>query len=59
MKKSEYENVSEVLFLWFTQQRHKNMPITGQILQEKALIFQKEFNKGKPDFMASTGGLHC
>jgi hypothetical protein len=47
MKKFEYEKASEALFLWFTQQKHKSMPITGQILQEKALTFQKEFNEGE------------
>uniref|UniRef100_K7F690 HTH CENPB-type domain-containing protein n=1 Tax=Pelodiscus sinensis TaxID=13735 RepID=K7F690_PELSI len=56
-KKCEYEKVSEALFLWFTQQRDKGMPITGPILQEKALIFQKEFNEGEPDFTASVGWL--
>uniref|UniRef100_K7G469 HTH CENPB-type domain-containing protein n=1 Tax=Pelodiscus sinensis TaxID=13735 RepID=K7G469_PELSI len=50
------EKVSEALFLWFTQQRDKG-PITGPILQEKALSFQKEFNEEEPDFMASVGWL--
>uniref|UniRef100_K7GBZ6 HTH CENPB-type domain-containing protein n=1 Tax=Pelodiscus sinensis TaxID=13735 RepID=K7GBZ6_PELSI len=59
MKKCEYEKVSEALFLWFTQQRDKGMPLTGPILQEKALNFQKEFNEGKPDFTASVGWLDC
>uniref|UniRef100_K7G5J3 Jerky protein homolog-like n=1 Tax=Pelodiscus sinensis TaxID=13735 RepID=K7G5J3_PELSI len=34
-------------------------PITGPILQEKALSFQKEFNEGEPDFMASGDWLDC
>uniref|UniRef100_K7GGY3 HTH CENPB-type domain-containing protein n=1 Tax=Pelodiscus sinensis TaxID=13735 RepID=K7GGY3_PELSI len=57
MKKCEYEKVGEALFLWFTRQRDKGIPITGPILQEKALSFQKEFNEGEPDFMASVGWL--
>uniref|UniRef100_K7FE06 HTH CENPB-type domain-containing protein n=1 Tax=Pelodiscus sinensis TaxID=13735 RepID=K7FE06_PELSI len=50
MKKCEHEKVSEALFLWFTRQRDEAMPITGPILQEKALSFQKEFNEREPDF---------
>jgi hypothetical protein len=57
MKKCEYEKVSEALFLWFTNQREKGMPITGPILQQKAPIFQKECNEGEPDFTASVGWL--
>uniref|UniRef100_K7FY89 HTH CENPB-type domain-containing protein n=1 Tax=Pelodiscus sinensis TaxID=13735 RepID=K7FY89_PELSI len=57
MKKCEYEKVSEALFLWFTQQRDKGMPITGLTLQEKALSFQKECNEGEPDLTGSVGWL--
>jgi hypothetical protein len=35
------------------------MPITGLILQEKALIFQMGFNEGEPDFTASVSWLYC
>lgn len=57
MKKSEYEKVSEALFIWFTQFREKGVPVSGPILQEKALKFQKEFNEGDADFTASVGWL--
>lgn len=58
MKKCEYEKVSEALFLWFTQQREKGVPITGPLLQEKALVFHKEFNEGESDFTASIGWIN-
>jgi hypothetical protein len=57
MKKCEYEKVSEALFLWFTQQREKGVPITGPLLQEKALVFHKEFDEGESDFTASMGWI--
>jgi transposase-like protein len=57
MKKCEYEKVSEALFLWFTQQRENGVPITGPLLQEKALFFHKEFNEGDSDFTASIGWI--
>lgn len=41
MKKFEYEKVSEALYLWFTQLRYKGVPISGPILQQKALKVSK------------------
>lgn len=46
-----------VLLTQLTQQRNKGRPITGPIRQEKALIFQKEFNEREPDFTAHVGWL--
>lgn len=57
MKRCEYEQTSEALFLWYSQQRARGMPISGPILQEKALTFQKEFEDGEQDFTASVGWL--
>lgn len=57
MKNSDYEKVSEALYIWFTQFRDKGVPISGPILKEKALQFQKEFNEGDADFTASVGWL--
>lgn len=39
MKKCDYEKVSEALYVWFTQFRDKGVPISGPILQQKALHF--------------------
>jgi hypothetical protein len=47
MKKREFEKTSEALILWFTQMRDKGSPISGPILQAKALEFHKHFNEGK------------
>lgn len=57
MKESDYKKVSEALFIWFTQFRDKGVPISGPILKEKALQFQKDFNEGDADFTASDGWL--
>lgn len=57
MKKAEYEKTSEALFLWFCQQRNKGCPISGPILQEKALHFRNELQEGEEDFTASIGWL--
>jgi transposase-like protein len=55
MKKGEFEQTSEALFLWFTQMRDKGSPISGLILQAMALEFHKHFNKGTEQFTASIG----
>jgi transposase-like protein len=57
MKKGEFEQTSEALFLWFVQMRDKGSPISGPILQAKALEFHKHFNEGEEKFTASIGWL--
>ena len=39
-KECEYEEVSDALFLWFTQQREKGAAITGPLLEEKRGFFE-------------------
>ncbi|XP_035209989.1 jerky protein homolog-like [Stegodyphus dumicola] len=39
MKESEFNEVNEVLYIWFRQAREKSTPVSGQILQQKALKF--------------------
>lgn len=36
MKKSKHEEVDKGLLMWFSQKRHENVTITGDVLQEKA-----------------------
>ncbi|XP_023231971.1 jerky protein homolog-like [Centruroides sculpturatus] len=58
MKESDFNEVSEALYIWFRQTRKKGTPISGPILQEKALKFYEEFKKDNdPKFVASTGWL--
>lgn len=45
MKKSEYEEVGEALYIWFLQKREKGAPLSGPILREKALHFYAELEK--------------
>jgi hypothetical protein len=40
--------MSETSFLCFTQQRQKNLPITGSALDEKVLSFHKRLMKENP-----------
>lgn len=69
MKKSQHEQVSDALFVWFVQKREKGAPISGPILKEKALEFYNRFegnndetvkdinDESKKSFVASEGWL--
>lgn len=50
---SKFFDLNELLFRWFKGAREKNIPLSGPILQEKALEFAKELNL--PEFKASNG----
>jgi len=47
--------VDEQLYKWFVETRSRNAPISGKIIQEKALLIAK--NIGYDDFKASNGWL--
>lgn len=57
LKTSDFEKVGEALYLWFTQQREKGMPLTGPILQEKAKMLAELLGEEGKDFCASSGWL--
>lgn len=56
MKKGDYEKVNEALFTWFTQQRSKGVPLSGPILQQKAIMISKQFPE-TDRFTGSSGWL--
>lgn len=56
MKKATNNQVNEALYLWFTQRREQGLPISGPLLKEKALHFNKEIG-ADGQFKASEGWL--
>lgn len=58
MKTGEFEKTSSALFMWFTQLRSKGSPVSGPMLQEKAIEFHEKFKDGEEEFTASRGWLH-
>ncbi|XP_051153380.1 jerky protein homolog-like [Leptopilina boulardi] len=57
MKPAEYDKIDKNLFLWFTQQREKGLPVSGTILQGKAMMIAKQFPEESETFTASVGWL--
>ena len=55
VKKSINEDLNEQVWEWFVAARSKNIPVSGPILQEKALNIATEL--GQTDFKASNGWL--
>ena len=51
------EEVDNALLEWFQKARSKNMPISGPILQEKALQIAKALDVSPGEFKASNGWL--
>lgn len=56
MKTGDYEKVNGALFMWFNQQRSKGVPLSGPILQQKALMISRQFPEAD-QFTASSGWL--
>ncbi|XP_040072206.2 tigger transposable element-derived protein 6-like [Ixodes scapularis] len=55
LKTTPYEKLEEALYTWFMDMRAKNVPISGEVLQRKALCFACLL--GFDDFKASSGWL--
>lgn len=56
VRKGEFAQLEEALFLWFKDVRSRNIPVDGPILQQKALEFSTKLNLGK-EFKASEGWI--
>lgn len=56
MKKAENPQVEAALYTWFLHQRANHVPISSEILRQKARNFYENIT-GKSDFLASSGWL--
>ena len=55
LSSGKYDNIDTAVYKWFINARERNVPISGQIIREKALDYAKQFII--PDFKASEGWL--
>jgi hypothetical protein len=42
MKESEHKKIDEGLYLWFSQNRERGVPISGPILRQKAVDMSED-----------------
>lgn len=56
LSKATNETLDEAIYLWFIQRRSEGVPLSGPLISEKALYFNKQLN-GDENFKASTGWL--
>lgn len=58
LKISHFPLIDQAVYAWFLQQRSRNMPISGELLREKAKFFQEKIYPNLMDkFKASEGWL--
>ncbi|XP_044311435.1 jerky protein homolog-like [Varanus komodoensis] len=57
MLKGKHKEVEEALFLWHEHLRGKGLPVTGPILQKKALQLKRQIEGEDSEFTASDGWL--
>lgn len=57
MRKATNEQLDTALYLWFVQKQAEGVPLSGPIIQERALFFIGKLNVDN-DFKASSGWLH-
>ena len=55
-RKTEYTDLNQLMWEWFSLARSHNVPITGRLLQEKAMML--DFEMGHDEFTASNGWVH-
>lgn len=56
-RKTSNDTLNRIVFEWFCGVRSKGLPVSGRILQERALCFSVEL--GLENFTASNGWLEC
>ncbi len=56
-RKTDYDELNRLTWEWSCTARSKGVPVTGRLIQEKALMLSLEM--GHDDFTASNGWLQC
>ena len=55
LRENNFEKLDNVVFRWFLSKRSQNIPIDGNLIKEKAIVYAKEL--GYTNFVGSTGWL--
>ena len=54
-RKVGYGEIDKIVWEWFTRARAKNIPVSGKLIQKRALMYAAEL--GHTSFTASNGWL--
>lgn len=57
LKKSDNPKLEDALLTWFLEQRRLNVPVSGEMVCEKARIFHRQMTNSNIGFNASRGWL--
>ncbi|XP_031344576.1 jerky protein homolog-like [Photinus pyralis] len=57
LKEAENPKLERLLYKWFVKQRERNLPVTGDMIKQKALVIHKQLNSQNETFNASDGWL--
>ncbi|KAG8233900.1 hypothetical protein J437_LFUL005228 [Ladona fulva] len=57
MKTADNVALENAVYLWFIQQRRLHVPISGEMICEKALFFHRQMTESDQGFVASKGWL--
>ena len=55
LRESNFEKLENVVLRWFLSKRSQNIPIYGNLIKEKAIVYAKELSY--TNFVGSTGWL--
>ena len=55
VRRTGYEDLDKVVWEWFTRARAKNIPVSGKLIQERAIMYAREL--GHDSFTGSNGWL--
>lgn len=59
IKQPHFDKLDKACYMWFMQQRSKGAPVSGPVLQEKALqLFPDLYPDNAESFKASSGWFH-
>ncbi|KAJ8966277.1 hypothetical protein NQ314_003645 [Rhamnusium bicolor] len=57
LRKAENPKMESAPYKWFLKQRERNLPVTGEMIKQKALDFYTKLKIGNENFNASDGWL--
>lgn len=58
IRRGKYDDLEKALVMWISEKNAANIPITDELLKNKAIQFAKDMGISETEFKASNGWLH-